>query len=165
MTVIAVQKVNDKIEIAYDSRITRDYEKLDSSIVFDKVITYNNILIAVAGGFNENILLREYLKNNELPNSKNMQFVIELMKGYFDYYVELTKSKPECEYIVIKDKKAYFVDGNFSNIWEIKDFKAIGSGEKYATTALHLGKNVFEAVAIACQLDVGCGEPINRITI
>jgi hypothetical protein len=35
-----------------------------------------------------------------------------------------------------------------------------GSGGRYAMTALHLGLSGAEAVRVACELDVGSGEPI-----
>ena len=45
-------------------------------------------------------------------------------------------------------------------VFEVKEFDAIGAGEEYAKTALHLGKTPEESVAIACELSVWCHLPV-----
>lgn len=165
MTIIAVKKEVDKISIAYDSKITRDNEKVDDSIELDKVIQYEDLYIAVAGATNENILLKEYLAETTIPKTQGLTFVIELMKNYFDFFRRITEDKPESEYIIIKDKRIFFVGADFCNIWEVKDFISIGSGRIYGITALHLGKTPKEAVCIACKLDSYCELPVKEIVI
>jgi len=45
----------------------------------------------------------------------------------------------------------------------LRPFVAIGSGQDYATTAMHLGKSAAEAVAIASELCSGCGMGIDLL--
>jgi hypothetical protein len=49
---------------------------------------------------------------------------------------------------------------------EINDsFFAIGGGCDFAITAMYLGKNAVEAVQITCELDTGCGNGIDSLTL
>lgn len=42
---------------------------------------------------------------------------------------------------------------------------AIGSGSEYALAAMHLGCTAREAVDVACDLDVGCGNGVDILTL
>lgn len=42
---------------------------------------------------------------------------------------------------------------------------AIGCGRDYALAAMYLGKSAFEAVQVACALDVSCGQGIDTLTL
>jgi ATP-dependent protease HslVU (ClpYQ) peptidase subunit len=66
-------------------------------------------------------------------------------------------------FFVIKNKVFVVCDDLF--IREIKDFYAIGAGRDYTLTALHLGKDVKEAIDVACELSIYCEKPINVINI
>lgn len=43
-------------------------------------------------------------------------------------------------------------------------YAAIGSGQDYAITAMHLGKTAKESVEVACQLCAGCGLGIDTLS-
>lgn len=42
---------------------------------------------------------------------------------------------------------------------------AIGSGRDFALAAMHCGKSAVEAVQLACQLDVGCGNGVDGLSV
>lgn len=44
-------------------------------------------------------------------------------------------------------------------------FWAIGSGRDFAMAAMYLGKRAFEAAVVACELDMGCGNGIDTLTL
>ena len=44
-------------------------------------------------------------------------------------------------------------------------FSAFGAGRDYALAVMHLGKNAYEAVEVACALDTTCGRGIDTLTL
>ncbi len=45
------------------------------------------------------------------------------------------------------------------------EFAAFGSGRDYALTAMFLGLAARDAVAVACELDINCGNGIDTLTL
>jgi 20S proteasome alpha/beta subunit len=43
--------------------------------------------------------------------------------------------------------------------------QAMGSGRDYALAVMHLGHDAVKAVEVACALDSGCGNGIDRLTL
>lgn len=64
----------------------------------------------------------------------------------------------ESDFIIINKGKAfrYF----YEYVSEITDYETIGSGRDFAATALYFGKTTHEAVKVACDLTIYCGEPV-----
>ena len=44
-------------------------------------------------------------------------------------------------------------------------YVTLGSGREFARAALFLGRNAYDAVAVACALDSGCGNGIDTLTL
>ena len=44
-------------------------------------------------------------------------------------------------------------------------FFAMGSGRDYAEACMHLGLGARRAVEVACELDTGCGNGIDELTL
>jgi ATP-dependent protease HslVU (ClpYQ) peptidase subunit len=66
--------------------------------------------------------------------------------------------KPSGYFLFVFDGKLFSVT-EYLDI-DYHDYWAIGSGWEYARAALHLGHDVREAIKVACDLTIYCGEPI-----
>ena len=63
----------------------------------------------------------------------------------------------------------------FKDIWKFESqplpiviedsFFAMGSGRDYAITAMHMGATAIEAVKVACEFDVSCGNGVDVISL
>ncbi len=58
----------------------------------------------------------------------------------------------------------FFNGAPFGAMFEDQRF-AMGSGRDYAETAMHLGCDAAEAVRVACELDLGCGNGIDTLAL
>ena len=91
------------------------------------------------------------------------------IEGIIDYFFEFSTWKKkkvdddriENSYILVYDRKVYFFIDYY--VTSVVDYKALGAGVDYATTALHLGHSVEESIKIACELSIYCELPSNII--
>lgn len=61
--------------------------------------------------------------------------------------------------------RVYASNGNgYADVKESR-FVAMGCGRDYALAAMHLGRTAKEAVQVACDLDVFCGQGIDTLTL
>ena len=155
MSVIAVKVESDKITIAADSIIIKDDLKRTN---FQKLHDFGHMIVGGCGSAEELSLFFEFAKR-----SKKKLTDIHTVQQFMDDFTLFKKSytddnKINNAYIIIYDKHVYEVDGMF--VQEVKDHTAIGEGEPYALTALHLGHSVVAAVRAACDLCCFVSEPI-----
>lgn len=155
MSVIAVKVESDKIIVAADSIIMKDDLKRTN---FQKLYDFGHMIVGGCGSAEELSLFFEFAKR-----SKKKLTDIHTVQQFMDDFALFKKSyiddnKINNEYIIIYDKHVYQVDGMF--VQEVKDYTAIGEGEPYALTALHLGHSVVAAVRAACDLCCFVSEPI-----
>lgn len=68
--------------------------------------------------------------------------------------------------IVVRNDKSVWLWGQGPHPYRLEDpFTAIGSGRDFAIAAMHLGKNAYGAVEVACHYDTGCGVGIDVLTL
>lgn len=155
MSVVAVKVESDKITIAADSIIIKDDLKRTN---FQKLHDFGHIIVGGCGSAEELSLFFEFAKRSK-EKLTSVYAVQEFMSKFATCkraYID--DNKINNAYIIIYDKHVYEVDGMF--VQEVKDYTAIGEGEPYALTALHLGHNVVSAVRAACDLCCFVSEPI-----
>lgn len=66
---------------------------------------------------------------------------------------------------ITADGKVVIYANNDQPIIVEQPFMAIGSGQDYANTAMHLGYSAQQAVAIACELCASCGMGIDTLEL
>lgn len=159
MSVVAVKIYDDKVVIASDSILAHGSTDVQSTVKnFTKMKSINNMIIAGCGYAQELGMMWHFAENHILTNASEkdvLNFMVEFseFKGKFGGGYNIQNS-----YIIVFDAHAYLVEGTFA--YEIKEYCAIGAGEKYAIAALHLGHSPQEAVKVACDLSCYVAEPI-----
>lgn len=155
MSTIAAKVTSHGIHIASDTIILKDDSYRTG---FEKLRKINDIIVGGCGTAEELCLFFEFVKT-----IKSLQATISaihnLILEFAEYKEKYTgESKIECEYLIVVDGHLFEVEGFF--VREIFDYTAIGTGDKYALAALHLGHDTVEAVKVACDLCCYVSEPI-----
>ena len=161
MSIVACKVHDDKIVVGSDSILVRGWTK-DK---FAKLQEVNDLVIGGVGLAEDIALLMLFCSTRRpaLPANQTtmLNFWVEFLdwrKGRLDKY-----GMDTAEFIIIFGKKVFRIHGLF--IMEIEDFDAIGAGMEYALTALHLDKDIPEAIEIACELSVYCERPVKVIEV
>ena len=165
MTVIAINKTTEAINIAADSLISRGSQKVSASrIDVGKIFQGNDLVIASSGAWHEAALLEIFIRTNK-PESADLSCIMDFLWRFKIWAREKEENFPmdSCHIIVFKDK-IFRTDGGL-NINPVPQFDAIGAGQDFALAAMHLGKTPKEAVEVACELSVWCNAPITEIAI
>lgn len=169
MSVVAAKIYNDQISMAADSIIVRGWNRNDGErLKITKMCKTNGMIIGSCGGAQECSIFQVFCSNHKPEAAKIkdiISFMIEFKKWAKDLSLEVSseEKKIENQYLIAFDSTLWYVDG--LNVIEIKDYYAIGAGEEYALTALHLGKNTIESVKVACEMSCYVSEPIIEETI
>ena len=99
-----------------------------------------------------------------VPKEPTQDGVTEFIHGFHKWLDDHTDgAKDKNTYHVLTSGKAFLADGYY--VQEITNYHAIGSGMEYALTAMHLGHSPYEAVKVACDLNIYCSEPVNTFTM
>lgn len=163
MSVIAVKVTDTQITVAGDSILLSADLVRNNPKNFTKINKINNIVVGSVGNAQECALLWNYMETHLIiePTIKDvLQFLVEFAKWKCDYdnSYEIKNS-----YVFAFKGHAFTSESLF--VREITDFDAIGAGEPYAMTALHLGHSAEESVKVACELCCYVCEPILTYTI
>ena len=169
MTTIVAKKENGYIHLCADTRVTYDYERIDSNVggcKLEKLVKINNEFYIASCGESSLSIYGELFARTTLPESIDIKHIIEYMFKFRQYYKSMTDLKEirGNGFIIFKDKIfQIFYDSN--EVFEMEDFVACGSGRYYAIAALHLGKSAKEAVELSCKLDAFSELPIQEYKI
>ena len=168
MTVIAVKKLKNKIEIASDSQVTYGYQKKELPSHYNemsKMFKANDMVIAGAGSAKGIQLLRVFAKNHKPKTATSddiLEFIVE-----FEGWAKKKDDKFDLSdnaFIFIMEGKVFeAVDGFL--VTEVSTHSAIGSGSFIALGALYFGHSVEEAVEVAIEHDIFCGGKIEKEVI
>lgn len=164
MSVIAVRKAKDHIEIACDTQTTYGRNKYakDSGMYKDsaKVHKLGDTVFGFAGTVYAANMFRVFAKTHVIAYAEEEQILDHLVE-----FVEWAKKRDanfvfENDIIVIHDKKVFLC--NALDVMEVDKFNAIGSGSFLAIGAMAIGATAKEAVEVACKYDLYCsGETID----
>ena len=160
MSVIAARVNKDEILIAADSIILKEEIKRTN---FNKLLKLNGMIIGGCGSASELCLMFDYAADN-CPNAARTHEVIEFMRGFAEYKEAITGSRDiENEYILAYKGRLYAIERFFVQC--VEDYIAIGQGEPFALTALHLGHDPDVAVMCACELCSDVAPPIVNLSM
>ena len=165
MTVIAARKTSDAIIFAADTMISVGYGKsTDSAMVHSKLFQQNGLVIGSTGDCYEGTLMELFTRNHK-PVESNRLAMIDFLVEFREWIQKKDgKHTPKNGFLIAFDNKLFRIYGGLE-VYEIKEFDAIGAGEDFAKAALHLGHSPREAVEVACKLSLYCSEPITEISV
>ncbi len=131
----------------------------DRTIASSKLFQQNGMIIGLTGLTCEGSLMQIFSRNHK-PAAATMDGVMDFLFEFDDWVRKRDSSlRPENHYLIALDGHLFRSYGGI-NVFEVSEFAAIGAGEEFAITAMHLHKTPREAVVVACELSVWCGEPI-----
>ena len=120
---------------------------------------------------NKNLRLTKIWKHGEqllggTGNAALIQELLEWVKAGADpeKYPEKQKAEPS-SFFIINETGIWSYEGSPVPLKFENDFLAFGSGRDFALAALYLGKDAREAVEVACQFDLHCGNGIDVLTL
>jgi ATP-dependent protease HslVU (ClpYQ) peptidase subunit len=165
MTVVAARKYADRIEFAADSIVTRGSTQItDRSIDSPKLFQQNGLTIGLTGALAEGSLMQIFTRNHK-PASASLEGMIDFLFEFEGWVRNRdTSFTIGNSYLVGFEGKLFRTYPRF-DVFEVSEFDAIGAGQDFAITAMHLEKTPTEAVSIACALSVWCSLPVSTIVL
>ncbi len=165
MTVIAARKYADRIEFAADSIITRGSTQIsDRTLDAPKLFQHNGLTIGLTGALAEGSLMQIFTRNHK-PASASLEGLIDFLFEFEGWVRHRdTGFTIANAYLIGFEGKLFRTYARF-DVFEISEFEAIGAGQDFAITAMHLEKSPTEAVSIACTLSVWCSLPVSTIVL
>lgn len=164
MTTIAGFVDTKKVVIVADSRVSQGDMRVDQTVTSPKIFEGVDTIIASAGLLSEASLFSLFARDHSIGPAGGELRILEWLLEFSEWKDMKTKNeKIENGYLIGHQSGLYKVLE--LSVFPIKKYAAIGCGVYYALTALHLGKTVFEAVEIACDLDAFTDRPISSLSI
>lgn len=150
MSVVVVEKQNDKIILCSDSCISYGYQKITNSTIENKLFKVNNIYCGVCGKLPEANYFRYFLKTHK-PAAATEEAFMDLMVDFKLWKADKMKedSEPNNDYLIVYKNKIFWINNMTVN--EIVDKFAIGCGAMAATGALLAGADAEKATEIAME--------------
>lgn len=155
MSVIAAKVYNDKIVMAADSILTNGWSKRNNN--FAKIVEINGMIAGATGTAQEASLMWHYMQTHK-PASPSEKDILTFIVEFAQWKSSIAGSDVANTYLFAYHGHLFEIVNMF--VHEISDYAAIGAGEDYANTALHLGHTPQEAVKVACELCCFVCEPI-----
>ena len=170
MTVVAVKKYNDRIEISADQQTTVS-SSYKMTVTKEKIIENSgkifrsgDITVASAGFVREVCMMQIYLKDHTIVHPSH-ETILNFMVEFCDW-CKKNESKFELsnDYILVTKGEVFRIRQGYQ-IEEVKEYTAIGSGMFLALGALYFNKTPEQAVEVAKEFDLFCGGKTQSLTI
>lgn len=162
MSVVAAKVYKDKIVIAADTQTTWG-QAIQSSANAKLFKIKRNFIIGSVGDALEGQFMRLFC-DSHFPKSSKEHDIVEFMVEFWAWCTKKKDSyKPSGWFLIAFDGKLFSVTSGLDVTYH--DYWAIGSGWEYARAALHIGHDPVEAVKVACDLTIYCGEPIESYEV
>lgn len=154
MTVIAVRKYHDRIEMAADGLIT-----IGNLIEKDNAGKINRIsdhtILGASGASDIVKLFHMRIARSDFQKLDYDEFLEIFLK---DEGISVKDDDSYMDTLYASNIKGPVIyKSNGFHVCEIKEFTAIGAGSPVAIGALEYGASPLQAVAIACKITLGCG--------
>jgi len=162
MSVVAVKIEEGEITIGADSYVGfGDASQLKNHV---KLVECNGLVMGSVGYAKDLSLIRLYAMTHK-PKSSSEEGITE----FISEFVEWNKKKfddyhLDSWFIIVFEGRAFLATHDFY-VKRVIDYESIGAGMNFAMTALKLGKNVEEAIDIACEMCIYCEKPIRILKI
>lgn len=169
-TVVFVEKA-DRIEIAFDSKVSYGFSVKE--LEQKKVFKIGKVYLGVAGSLGFlNLLSSQHIPDHP-PMTKAetdrwvQRVLIPIIKRAAVEYSPMTQHTGYMHSGVLVAVNGYVYDigGDFSWVRNKSGIYAIGSGSHYATGAVSGGSSAKRAVEVATQHDAGSGYTVHEIIL
>lgn len=176
MTTIAAKVTNGKVRIAWDSQVTTGSSK---TVGINKVVRINDqFAVGIAGHLRYANLIHRASINKihpfdlSQPDFDGYGWLLDeaipawmkAVKKELDNLPDEESEAPWGVALVALGSHIYDIGADFS-VSPVEGFAAIGSGARFAITAMHLGKSAKQAVEIATELDLYTGGNVKEMTV
>jgi len=161
MSVVAVKVDQNKITMAADSFVGFGYgtQLKDKDV---KLFKQNGLVVGGVGYANSISLFKLFCRDRR-PARDDEDAIIDFVSTFIEWAgKKVSNYKHQTDFMIVYKNRVWYVDSSFY-VKEVLDYRAMGAGQDMAQTALFLGKNVKEAVEVACELSVYCENPVNVI--
>ena len=152
MSVVAVRKYPDRLDFAADSIRTVGYRQESQRVTeLTKLVEVNDMTIGGVGYSVELSFLFLFAKTHK-PKAATTDAVLDFLVEFYDWARAKNESfGRQNHYLLGFQGEAFRIcDGYLVD--RINEFGAIGAGEDFALTAMHLGKTETEAIEVASEL-------------
>ena len=163
MSVIAVRKYKDRIEIASDSQMTSGYEK---DLNANKIVQVKDILIASAGSYPTFKLVCFFYEHVYTEKINAIKDVVSFFIAYTKYCNENKIDKRT------HNENIFFLISNYKifqfhsfDVCIVKNYAVFGTGGRNAIAGLDMGLSPKEAVKLAIKHDLYCGGAVKNKVI
>lgn len=161
MTVVAVKKEKNYIQIACDSEVSywRSWNKVSESFTsqvkdFSKIFCINDMYFWCAWNVEDMLVLKQRAKTN-LPKSSRIDDIEDYFLNLYKYFKERNSSwNREFQCLMVFELKIFYVY-NYC-IYEVSEYESIGSGMHYSRAAMYLWNSAAESVDVAKIFATGC---------
>lgn len=163
MSVVAGRIYKNRIVVAADSQVTSSWH-LKSR--FSKILKVGDFIIGGAGYANELQFMAVFIKNHK-PKSADESDIVEFFVEFYEFFRKkqgLLTHEPYNIWLIAFMGKLIKTSMPGFNI-SYAEYDSVGSGQEFARTALYFGRSPKEAVKVACDLTIYCGEPIEQYSI
>jgi len=165
MSVVAARRYADRLTFASDSIRISGLLKTSNRVTGEergKLFEVNHLVIGSVGYVMELSFMQIFARNHK-PADATVEAVLDFMVEFYTW----AKSKDDSfgkhnDYLIGIDDQIFRVVDSYL-VEKINEFSAIGAGEHFALTAMHLDKTPQEAVEIANELCVYCSGPVHVI--
>jgi ATP-dependent protease HslVU (ClpYQ) peptidase subunit len=162
MSVVAARRYDNRLDFASDSiRICGNLTESSRIAGHEqgKLFEVNGMVIGSVGSIMELSFMQIFSKNHK-PSAPTVESVLDFLLEFYSW----AKNKDDSfarknEYLIGFEREIFRICDSYL-VEKINEFSAIGAGEHFSLTAMHLGKSPYESVEIANQLCVYCTGPV-----
>lgn len=167
MSVVAIKIYKDRIELGSDSQVSSYYmykDDVQKRYGIGKIVKENDVYLGGVGDLSEISLAKLFLKKTK-PGGSREDDILEWLVSFYEYCRSKNGDfRPFNQWIMVFKDRAFLIYPDFS-IFSISDYEAIGCGMSEAKPILAIGRDIREAIAMACKLDLYCNKPIKIYSI
>lgn len=162
MTVIAVRKYEDRIELAADSQATwgSDYKILTKT----KLVQTNDFTFGCAGSGRDIALFRMFARTHK-PKAATEDDIVDFLAEFVSWKKQKASNEEYVGQMILVMDCIIFEIEQYSVREPIETFFAVGSGMFTALGAMELGASPKSAVEVCVKYNLGCGGDVKVITI
>lgn len=169
MTTIVMRKLEDRIEVAFDSKVSNGHTFWE--LKENKVAEVNGMYFGVAGRLRALNAIHHMTLNpptgihgDDLTKWVHRVLVPKLRQTIHEAIPDGAWDS-QSGVLVVVNNEIYEIDSDFSVTQSVDGVYAIGSGSDFAKSALDFGKSVKESVEYAGEKDIWTGYTIKSLTI
>ena len=166
MSVVAVKIYKDRIEMGCDSQVTYgEYkEDIQKRYGLGKILDINSMLIGYVGFLGEGQRMMLYAMKTK-PAGNRISDIIEWFLGFVDDCKKKDfEFKPFNNWILVYRQKVFQISDDL-DVFEVKNYCAMGCGKFHAIPLLEMGMSIREAIEMSCKLDIYCSKPVKIYSV